>query len=162
MFTPENGMSLGPRMQDEASLAAQVQWAALFNAIAKATDMEKSLVRAVTPVVSVTRLVYSGHGQFSYRGHAIVLANDGIEVALNLPRSPFQTGLHVICDPGENYRTDPGLSRILYARRALVEFLMKALIVQNSAYKSVYCSLYLPPEASLGANQLLKPASTTL
>jgi hypothetical protein len=56
MFTPENGMSLGPRMQDEASLAAQVQRAALFNAFAKATDMEKSLVRAVTPLVSVTRL----------------------------------------------------------------------------------------------------------
>jgi hypothetical protein len=42
MFTPENGMSLGPRMQDEASLAAQVQRAALFSTFAKATDMEKS------------------------------------------------------------------------------------------------------------------------
>lgn len=151
MFAPENGMSLGPRMQDEASLAAQVQRAALFSAFAKATDMEKSLVRAVTPVVSVTRLVYSGHGQFSYRGHAIGLTNNGLQVALNLPRSPSENGLHVICDPGENYRTDPGLSRILYARRALVEFLVKALIVQNSAYNSVYGSLYEPPEASLGA-----------
>jgi hypothetical protein len=28
MFTPENGMSFGPRMQDEAALAAQVQRAA--------------------------------------------------------------------------------------------------------------------------------------
>jgi hypothetical protein len=72
-------MSLGPRMQDEASLAAQVQRAALFSTFAKATDMEKSLVRAVTPVVSVTRLVYSGHGQFSYRGHAIGVASDGME-----------------------------------------------------------------------------------
>jgi hypothetical protein len=42
-------MSLGPRMQDEAPLAAQVQRAALFCAFAKATDMEKSLVRAFTP-----------------------------------------------------------------------------------------------------------------
>jgi hypothetical protein len=71
-------------MQDEAFLAAQVQRAALFSAFAKATDMEKSLVRAVTPVVSVTRLVYSGHGQFSYRGHAIGLTNNGLQVALNL------------------------------------------------------------------------------
>jgi hypothetical protein len=83
MFTPENGMSLGPRMQDEAALAAQVQRAALFSTFAKATDMESSLVRAVKPVVSVTRLVYSGHGQFSFRGHAIGLANGGMEVALN-------------------------------------------------------------------------------
>ena len=30
MFAPENGMSLGPRMQGEASLAAQVQRAALL------------------------------------------------------------------------------------------------------------------------------------
>ena len=87
MFAPENGMSFGPRMQDEASLAAQVQRAALFSTFAKATDMEKRLARAVTPVASATRLIYPGHGQFSYRGHAIGLANDGMEVALNLPRS---------------------------------------------------------------------------
>jgi hypothetical protein len=49
MFTPKNGMSLGSRMQHDAALAAQVQWAALFSTLAKATDMEKSLARAVTP-----------------------------------------------------------------------------------------------------------------
>ena len=54
-------MSLGPRMQDEAPLAAQVQRAALFSTFAKATGMEKRLVRAVTPVMSVTRLVCPGH-----------------------------------------------------------------------------------------------------
>jgi len=32
-------MSLGPRMQDEATLAAQVQRAALFSTFAKATDI---------------------------------------------------------------------------------------------------------------------------
>jgi hypothetical protein len=103
IFTPENGMSLGPRMQDEAALAAQVQRAALFSTFAKAADMERSLVRAATPVMSVTRLVYPGHGQFSYRGHAIGLANGGNEVALNLPMSPSENGLHIICDPEENY-----------------------------------------------------------
>jgi hypothetical protein len=42
-------MSLGPRMHDDAALAAHVQRAALFSTFAKATDMEKSLVWAVTP-----------------------------------------------------------------------------------------------------------------
>jgi hypothetical protein len=70
-----------------------------------------------------------------------------MEVALNLPRSPSENGLHVICDPGENYRTDPGLSRILYARRALVEFLVKALIVQNSACNFVQLRVRPPLRA---------------
>jgi len=146
MFTPESGMSLGPRNQVEAALAAQVQRAALFSTFAEATDMEKSLVRSVTPVMSVTRLVYPGNGQFPYKGHTIGLANGGVEVTLNLPRSPSENGLHVICDPGENYRTNPGLWRILYARRALVGFLVKALIVQNSAFNFVCGSLYVPPQ----------------
>jgi hypothetical protein len=137
MFTAENGMSFGPRMQDEAALAAQVQRAALSSTFAKATDMEKNLVRAAPPVLSATRLVYQGHGQFSYKSHASGLANGGMEVALSLPRSPSEKGLHVICDPGGNCRTDPGLSHILYTRRALVDFLVKAPIVQNSSYNFV-------------------------
>jgi hypothetical protein len=36
-------MSLGPRMQDEAALAAQVQRAALFSTFAKATGIGETL-----------------------------------------------------------------------------------------------------------------------
>jgi hypothetical protein len=124
MFTPENGLSFGPRVHDEAGLAAQVQRAALFNTLAKATDMEQSLARAATPMMRISRLIYPGPGQFSYKGHAMELANNGLKVTLNFPRSPSENGLHFICDSEENHRTDPGLSRLPYARRALVEYLL--------------------------------------
>jgi hypothetical protein len=88
---PEIDMPLGPRMQGEAALAAQVQRAALFSTFAKAIDMEKILVRAATPVVGFTRLVYPGHCQFSYRGHATGLAPRDCRRAIRAAQPRLQT-----------------------------------------------------------------------
>ena len=104
MFQAENLMSLGPPLAAEASLGIQYQRADLFNTMAKATDMEKNLIRAVTPVIRISRLVYSGTGQFSFRGHSIGFANGAMDVAWNLPRTVDKCGTQLICDPGVSHR----------------------------------------------------------
>ena len=141
-FSVENDMSLGPRVQDEADLAAQVMRADLFNTIAKATPQELNLVRAVIPVIHIFRLVYPGTGQFGASGHSIALQSNNSKVAYDMPRRVSDTGLQLICDPGENYKKDPEVSRIFYARRALVVHLLKLLITQNYWYQSVYGYTY--------------------
>jgi hypothetical protein len=100
MFAPKNGMSLGPRMQGEAALAAQVQRAALFSTFAKATGMEKRLVRAVTPVMSVTRLVCPGHGQFSYKGHSMASKTAVWRFRLTSRGAPPRAGSTSSATPG--------------------------------------------------------------
>ena len=81
--------------------------------------MEINLLRPVTPVLRVSRLVYPGCGQFSYKGHSIGLANQNMTLALDLPRHPADTGVKIICDPGQNYRNDPELARTWLVRRGL-------------------------------------------
>ena len=51
--------------------------------------------------------------------------------AFNLPRMASDTGFQLICDPGENYKMSPEMSRIFYSRRALVVLLLKLLVTLN-------------------------------
>ena len=151
MFQAENLMSLGPPLAAEASLGIQYQRADLFNTMAKATDMEKNLIRAVTPVIRISRLVYSGTGQFSFRGHSIGFANGAMDVAWNLPRTVDKCGTQLICDPGENYKNDPEMARLMHARRALVHHLLCLTLVLNSGYRHAYGTSYVISQENLDA-----------
>ena len=55
-FSVDNDMSLGPRVQDEECLTQRVMRADLFNTLAKATQLELNLVRAVIPVIQIFRI----------------------------------------------------------------------------------------------------------
>ena len=150
-FSVDNDMSLGPRVQDEECLMQRVMRADLFNTLAKATQLELNLVRAVIPVIQIFRLAYPGTGQFGAKGHAIGLQSKNTEVAFNLPRLASDTGLQLICDPGENYKMFPEMSRIFYSRRALVVHLLKLLVTLNKWYNSVYGFLYTFPAENVDA-----------
>ena len=82
--------------------------------------MEINLLRPVTPVLRVSRL-----------GHSIGLANQNMTLALDLPRHPADTGVKIICDPGQNYRNDPELARAWLVRRGLVEHLRELFTTMN-------------------------------
>ena len=47
------------------------------------------------------------HAPLVTKGHSIVLQSKNTEVTFNLPRMASDTGLQLICDPGENYEMFP-------------------------------------------------------
>jgi hypothetical protein len=81
-----------------------------------------------------------GHAPLVTKGHSIGLQSKNTEVAFNLPRMASDTGLQLICDPGENYEMFPEMSRIFYSRRALVVHLLKLLVTLNKWYSTVTIS----------------------
>ena len=85
------------------------------------------------------------HAPLVTKGHSIGLKSKNTEVAFNLPRVASDTGLQLICDPGENYKMFPEMSRIFYSRRALVVHLLKLLVTLNKWYNSAYGFLYTFP-----------------
>ena len=80
------------------------------------------------------------HAPLVTKGHLIGLKSKNTEVAFNLPRMASDTGLQLICDPGENYKMFPEMSRIFYSRRALVVHLLKLLVTLNKWYSTVIIS----------------------
>ena len=80
------------------------------------------------------------HAPLVTKGHSIGLQSKNTEVTFNLPRMASDTGLQLICDPGENYEMFPEMSRIFYSRRALVVHLLKLLVTLNKWYSTVTIS----------------------
>ena len=56
-------------------------------------------------------------------------------LALDLPRHPADTGVKIICDPGQNCRNDPELARAWLVRRGLVEHLRELFTTMNPFYE---------------------------
>ena len=80
------------------------------------------------------------HAPLVTKGHSIGLQSENTEVTFNLPRMASDTGLQLICDPGENYEMFPEMSRIFYSRRALVVHLLKLLVTLNKWYNTATIS----------------------
>ena len=91
------------------------------------------------------------HAPLVTKGHSIGLQSKNTEVTFNLPRMASDTGLQLICDPGENYEMFPEMSRIFYSRRALVVHLLKLLVTLNKWCSSVYGFLYTFPAENVDA-----------